>query len=218
MNGVGVYTLKHSITTKLHPMKNILLLMGIALLLLVAAAHVTAAPPIIQFRLVVDNPTADSEPMTVVQPDNSPRQPGEVLNVQKAALLDSSDMKNASVMVENRGKPKIDIKFTDDGAKRFAEVTRQNIGKRLAIVIDGKLNSAPRIESAITGGRAEITGHFTQQEAENLAARINGSPVQAHKALNWSRIGFYCFALLFVATLGIAVWVAIRRKDASPAT
>ena len=197
-------------------MKNILLLMGIALLSSVAAIHATAAPPMLQFRLVVDNPTADSEPMTEVQPDNSPIQP-DVLNVQKAVLLDSSDLKNAKAGVDSLQHPIIEIKFTDDGAKRFADVTGKNVGRRLAIVIDGKLYSAPRINAAITGGEAQITGHFTKAEAENLAARINGAPVQVHKSLNWSRIGFYCFAVLFAAATGIVVWMAIRRKDASPA-
>jgi preprotein translocase subunit SecD len=197
-------------------MKNILLLMGIALLSLVAAAHVTAAPPMLQFRLVVDNPTADSEPMTEVQPDNSPTKP-DVLNVQKAVLLDSSDLKNAKAGVDSLQQPIIEIKFTDDGAKRFADVTGKNVGGRLAIVIDGRLYSAPRINAAITGGEAQITGHFSKEQAENLAARINGAPVQVHKSLNWSRIGFYCFAVLFVAATGIVVWTAIRRKDAPPA-
>lgn len=219
MSGVGVYITKDSITTKLHPMKTILLLMGIPLLLLVAAARVTAAPPMIQFRLVVDKPTADSEQMTLVQPDNSPRQPRqpqpEVLNVQKAVLLDGSDVKNATPSVGRIGQPFIDIKLTDNGSKRFAEVTRQNIGKRLAIVIDGKLYSAPRINSAITGGEAQITGAFTKAEAENLAARLNGSSV--HNALNWSQTGLYCFAVLFVTATGIVAWMAIRPKDAPPA-
>jgi len=197
-------------------MKNILLLMGIALLSLVAAAHVTAAPPMIQFRLVVDNPTADSEPMIEVQPDNPPRQP-DVLNVQKTVLLDSSGLKNAKAGVDSLQQPIIEIKFTDDGAKRFADLTGKNVGKRLAIVIDGRLYSAPRINAAITGGEAQITGHFTKEQAENFAARINGAPVQVHKSLNWSRIGFYCFGLMFVAALGIVVWMALRRKDAPPA-
>ena len=199
-------------------MKNILLLMGIALLSLVAAAHVTAAPPIIQFRLVVDNPTADSEPMTEAQPDHSPIKP-DVLNVQKAVLLDQSDVKNATVYRGGKtgGQTVVYINFTDDGAKRFSEATGQNIGRRLAVVIDGKLCMAPRINSAISGGVAQISGVFTEKEAENLVARINGSPVQVHKAINWSRIGFYCFAVLFVAAAGIVVWMAIRRKDTPPA-
>ena len=197
-------------------MKCVLPLLAACLLALAANPTITHAAAALQFRWVTDNPAADSEQMTAVQPAGAAYKP-EVLNVEKEVLLDSSDVKIVSVKVDNRGNPTIDIKLTDDGAKRFGEMTRQNIGRRLAIVIDGKLNSAPRIASAITGGRAEIAGHFTQQEAENLAARISGSSVQVHKAVNWSRIGFYSFALLFTAATCIIVWIAIRRKDVSSA-
>ena len=222
MNGVVVRIMKYSATTQFHPMKNILLMLAITLVSLAVVPHAVAAPSMLQFRLVVDSPTADTEQMTIVQPNRSSRQ-SEVLNVQKEVLLDRSDVKSAkfgaqiSGVPENvRGPVTILIKFTDDGAKRLAEVTRQNIGKRLAIVIDGRLYSVPQINSEITGGAAEITGNFTREEARVFATKINGSP--AHEALTWSRIGFYCFALLFVAALGIVVWMAIRRKDAPPAT
>jgi hypothetical protein len=209
MNGTGVYIMEHSITTKLHPMKNSLLLLGIALLSLSAAVHATAAPPILQFRLVVDNPTADSEQMTVAQPNNPPRQP-EVLNVQKAALLDSSDVKNATASVDPLRQPIIDIKLTDDGAKRFADVTGKNVGERLAIVIDGKLYEAPRIASAITGGEALITGHFTKEEAENFAARINGSPAINHAFTTVFAIPH--FVLLCLIAAAVVTLVLIFRK------
>ena len=214
MNGTGVYIMKHSITTKLHPMKNSLLLLGIALLSLSAAVHATAAPPILQFRLVVDNPTADSEQMTVMQPNNPPRQP-EVLNVQKAALLDSSDVKNATASVDTLRQPIIDIKLTDDGAKRFADVTGKNVGERLAIVIDGKLYEAPRIASAITGGEALITGHFTKEEAENFAARINGSPATSHTFKTIFIIPH--FYLLCLIAVGIVTLILLFRKGTPPA-
>ena len=197
-------------------MKNILLLMGIALLSLVAVARVTAAPPIIQFRLVVDNPTADSEPMTVVQPNNSPKQPQpEVLNVQKEVLLDHTAVKSATVEVDPLGNTVIGIKFTNDGAKRFAEVTRENVRKRLAIVIDGKLYSAPHIMSEITGGNAAISGKFTKEEAENLAARINGSPTGSW--LTNTKIISGVVALLFVVAVGVVSLILIFRKHTPPA-
>jgi hypothetical protein len=202
-------------------MKNFSLLLAIGLLPLAVVAHAALAPSVIQFRLVVDSPTADSEQMTIAQPNNPSRQP-EVLNVQKAVLLDRSDLESAKFGAQISGVPDnvpgpviISIKFTDAGAKRLAEVTRQSIGKRLAIVIDGKLVSAPQINTAITGGAAEITGNFTKEEARTLATEMNGSP--AHEVLTWSRIGFYCFAPLFAAATGIVVWRALRQKNASPA-
>jgi preprotein translocase subunit SecD len=171
----------------------------------------------IQFRLVVDNPTADSEQMTVVQPDNSPRQP-EVLNVQKAVLLDSSDVKNATASVDPLGQPIIEIKLTADGAKRFADVTGKNVGERLAIVIDGKLYEAPRINTAITGGEAQISGHFTKEEAKNLAARLNGSNGSPSGQVRpGNKTVFFALAAMVVVALVTAAWVALRQRRAPPA-
>jgi preprotein translocase subunit SecD len=69
--------------------------------------------------------------------------------------------------------PRIRIIFTDEGAKRLSEVTRQNIGKRLAIIIEGQIYSAPKIQPAITSGTAEIAGSFNAQEARDFVASIN---------------------------------------------
>jgi SecD/SecF fusion protein len=113
--------------------------------------------------------------MTVVQPGTDAK-PAQTLYVQKKVLLDQTDLKSASVITNQpAGKPWIQITFTDAGAKRFAKVTRQNIGKRLAIIIDGRLYSAPTIKSEIRGGKAEINGNFSGTEAQDLATRINQS-------------------------------------------
>jgi SecD/SecF fusion protein len=99
-----------------------------------------------------------------------------MLHVQHLVLLDQSALKSATVTTNQPdGSPRIAIAFTDDGKKRFAEVTRQNVGRRLAIVIDGQLYCAPKIMTEIPGGTAEITGGFSQQEAKELAAKITES-------------------------------------------
>ena len=66
----------------------------------------------------------------------------------------------------------VSLKLTDEGAKVFGEVTSENIGKRLPIVYDGETISNPEVQSAITGGEAQITGMATFEEAENLATQI----------------------------------------------
>ena len=133
------------------------------------------APSVFQFRLVLNAPSAKADPMTVVQPDADAKT-AKTLYVQKKVLLDQTDLKLASVITNQpAGKPWIQITFTDAGAKRFAKVTRQNIGKQLAIIIDGRLYSAPTIRSEIRGGRAEITGNFSEPEAQDLASKINQS-------------------------------------------
>jgi len=133
------------------------------------------APSVFQFRLVLNAPSAKADPMTVVQP-GADAKAAKTLYVQKKVLLDQTDLKSASVITNQPvGKPRIQITFTDAGAKQLAKVTHQNIGKRLAIIIDGQLYSAPTIKSEIRGGSVEVTGNFSEVEAQDLAAKINQS-------------------------------------------
>ena len=78
-------------------------------------------------------------------------------------------VENAMAVRGNLGEPQIDFRLNNEGAKRFGEVTRNNIGQRLAIVLDGELYSAPVIQSAIETGNGQITGHFTPEQALQLA-------------------------------------------------
>lgn len=65
------------------------------------------------------------------------------------------------------------MEFSEEGKELFAAITKENINKRLAIVLDGRAYSAPVIRSEINGGKAQITGSFSEQEAAELAAKIN---------------------------------------------
>lgn len=112
--------------------------------------------------------------MIVVQGAENPAH-NEVLNVQDAVLLDQTGVKSAQLQTDSLGRPQIAIIFTEDGRKRFADVTRESVGKRLGIVIDGQLYSAPTIRSEIPGGKANISGSFSEQEARELVNRINAS-------------------------------------------
>lgn len=72
----------------------------------------------------------------------------------------------------NSQKPLILLQFNEEGAKIFEELTANNIGKRLAIYIDGVLLSAPVVQEKISGGKAQISGNFTIQEAKELARNL----------------------------------------------
>ncbi len=95
-------------------------------------------------------------------------------------LLDGNDVESAEATTQDNsitGKTEniIKIKFTSDGAKRFAEVTGEHVGDSLAIVSEGVLISAPNIREAITGGECIISGGFEDfSEAEELAEKLNG--------------------------------------------
>ncbi len=70
-------------------------------------------------------------------------------------------------------EPVVAIKFNDEGAQLFEQITRDNVGKRLAIFLDGAMMSEPRINEAISGGSAVITGTFTPDEARELVRNLN---------------------------------------------
>jgi protein-export membrane protein SecD len=79
-------------------------------------------------------------------------------------------IKTARVEYDQRtSKPMIGIVFDDEGAKLFADITKNNIGKSLAILLDGQVISAPIIQAEIIGGQAQISGTFSIQEANELA-------------------------------------------------
>jgi SecD/SecF fusion protein len=87
-------------------------------------------------------------------------------------------VKNAMVVRGNLGEPQIDFTLNDDGAKKFAQVTRENIGHKLAIVLDGELKTAPTIQGAIEGGNGQITGSYTEKEAFEIA-NVLQNPLRA---------------------------------------
>ena len=73
----------------------------------------------------------------------------------------------------NTGVPLVGLEFTSEGADLFARITRDNIGKSLGVILDGSMLSAPTIQGEITGGKAQITGTFTLDEAKVLVRNLN---------------------------------------------
>lgn len=94
------------------------------------------------------------------------------------AGLTGSIVKRAWVERGHLGEPEISFVLTDDGAKRFGEVTRNNQGRRLAIVLDGELYSAPNINEPIENGSGRITGGFDARDAFELAG-VMENPLRA---------------------------------------
>jgi len=90
-------------------------------------------------------------------------------------LLTGDRLKEAKVGIDQYNKPAVSISFDGEGAKIFDRITGDNVGKQLAIVLDGVIQSAPRIQDRISGGNAEITGNFTNEEAAKLAIVLRES-------------------------------------------
>jgi len=88
--------------------------------------------------------------------------------------LSGADLKNAQVVYDSQtGKPAVSIQFTDEGGKKFEELTANNVQKALPILLDGAVISAPIVQEKISGGQAQISGSFTIEEAKNLAIQLN---------------------------------------------
>jgi preprotein translocase subunit SecD len=80
---------------------------------------------------------------------------------------------------QQTGQPVVTFRFNGQGARRFGDVSSQNIGRRFAIVLDKKIISAPVIQGAITGGSGQITGSFTEQTANDLAILLRAGALPA---------------------------------------
>jgi preprotein translocase subunit SecD len=101
--------------------------------------------------------------------------------VQKRTLLSGAELNRAEVQADpnSPGNWQVAIEFNAVGARIFGEVTEGNVGKHLAIILDGSVYSAPRINERIPGGRAVITGTFTVEEARDLAIVLRAGALPA---------------------------------------
>ena len=86
--------------------------------------------------------------------------------------MEGAMVKNAQAAQDQDGKPCIAFELTDEGAKIFAEATAANLGKTISITLDGETISRATVNTVIAGGKGEITGNFTADEAKNLATLI----------------------------------------------
>ena len=101
------------------------------------------------------------------------------LLVKSEPELTGRYIEDAYVGYDNSGFPDVTLKLNKEGAKIFEQVTAQNVNKRLAIVLDGVVKSAPVIRERIGGGSAQITGRFSIEEARNLAIVLRAGALPA---------------------------------------
>jgi SecD/SecF fusion protein len=118
--------------------------------------------------------------------DGKPQEPEVVIVSKKAANGLAGDIVTRAGMGRGQmGDPEIDFTLTDDAGSKFGKVTRDNMGRRLAIVLDGDLYSAPTIQGEIDKN-GQITGHFTDKEAQDLAAVLQ-NPLRAPLKIVYSK-------------------------------
>ncbi|MCB2156324.1 protein translocase subunit SecD [bacterium] len=114
---------------------------------------------------------------------------GEVTTTENIAYLlenkaevTGGDLRRASSITDMQdieNPYKVTLEFGPEGTEKFADVTRYHTGEQFAIVLDGEVNSAPRINEPILTGRCEISGNFTQQDAHDLALVLKAGSLQA---------------------------------------
>lgn len=129
-----------------------------------SAKNVIKATPVLDFRTQKAN--IDTSSTTLLLTDA----------YQKTALT-GRYLDNATVIFDqSTNRPMVELTFNEDGSKLFAEITKANIGKPVAIFLDGSPISIPTVQAEITGGKAVISGSFTIAEAKELALRLkNGA-------------------------------------------
>ena len=93
----------------------------------------------------------------------------------KETGLTGKNLKSAQVQFAQQGmsKPEVLLQFDEEGTQLFADITKRNLGKQVAIFLDGDLQMNPTVQSEITTGQAVITGNYTVQQAKDVAKRLN---------------------------------------------
>jgi protein-export membrane protein SecD len=105
---------------------------------------------------------------------------GGTITVEKRVIVDGADLNEAHLAFDSRtNEPIVDFTFNVRGGQRFGQATAENVGRRLAIILDNKVISAPVINSPIPGGRGQISGHFTSESANNLAVLLRAGALPA---------------------------------------
>lgn len=150
------------------------------------ARDIVAKTAHLEFKLVSDNETVIKDALAGTVPEGyevkeleEEGRPGETLVLESAPVLTGDRLTNASVGFDSYGQSMVEIQFNKEGAKVFDEVTFKNIGRRLAIVLDGKVHSAPVIRDRIPNGQGQISGNFTIEQASDLALVLNAGALPA---------------------------------------
>ncbi len=141
------------------------------------AVEMIGQTPTLEFK------TENPDPNAATKPQNATVGPDGVVKIDASSLYDNKYVsteltgrflqKAVLEFNQNTGAPIVSLIFNDEGAKLFEQITKANIGKTVAIFLDGAPISTPVVQEAISGGRAQISGTFTPAEAKTLVGRLN---------------------------------------------
>jgi len=155
------------------------------------AKSIMGSPGLLELKIVEQGPYSTKEqlipggqvPSGMEVVPGSSGSPGDTGNtsyylVRKVAAVTGRDLRNARPSLDENNQPAVSFTLNNEGGRKFGQVTGDNIGKRLAIILDGRVQSAPNIEGRITtDGR--ITGSFTSEEVQNLSLILRSGALPA---------------------------------------
>ena len=145
----------------------------------------------LEFKMVDDSANASTATKANLPPGDelnyiyrrdhlSGRVSKEPIVIRKRTAMTGETITDARVRMDSQfNEPYVSVSFDARGKRQFGDLTSRNVKKRLAIVLDGKVQSAPVIQEAITGGEARITGDFTMEEARDLAVVLRSGALPA---------------------------------------
>ncbi len=155
----------------------------------------------------------------------------EFKDQQGKVVMTGTDLKDAKASMGNGNRAVVNLEFTSEGGDKFGQLTARNVGKQIAITLDGEVLTAPVVQEAITGGRAQITGSRNIEEAQNLAVLLRSgslpvkleilenrtvgptlgmdSKMKSQKAFAIGVIGIFVFMLLFYRLSGLVADIAL---------
>ena len=155
------------------------------------AKDIIGSPGLLELKIVEQGPSAAKETFLVngqvpanmeVLPGTSgaPGETGATVYylVRRVAAVTGRDLRNARPSLDQNNRPAVSFTLNTEGAPKFGNVTAQNIGRQLAIVLDARVQSAPTIEGRITTD-GQISGSFTQEEVQNLSLILRSGALPA---------------------------------------
>ncbi len=193
--------------------------------------------PLLEFKTINPDPSA-AVPQEITIDENGNASPLQVPDPYVATELTGRYLDKAILEFnQTTGEPVVSLQFDEEGSKLFEEITRANIGKPVAIFLDGEAISIPTVNEAISGGKAQISGNFTPQEAKTLVGRLNSGALPVpislistqtigptlgeqatHAGVKAAIIGFLAIALFlifwyrlpgFIAVIALSLYVFI---------
>ena len=146
------------------------------------AVHLVGQAAQLSFHLVRDDVDAQRVPpvgTALFTPHGASMGGVGPLLLETAPLLRGADVSDARPSFDDKGSPTVSLSFTPAAGDVFERFTREHVGRRLAIVLDGQVRSAPVIRDRIAGGTASISGGFTSAEAHDLAIALRSGSLAA---------------------------------------